>query len=158
VTTVQLATRFEVVGRPAPQGSKVSLGKGRLKESSKYLDTWRNDVRNAGLTAAGEALLRGPVLVEIVFMIARPKNHHVSGDPSRPLKENAPFWHTSTPDKDKLERSTNDALTGVVWVDDCQVAATLSQKIYVEPGASGGALISIWLLDDQELLQLAAKT
>jgi Holliday junction resolvase RusA-like endonuclease len=154
---MQLATRFEVVGRPAPQGSKTYLGRGRFREQSPYVAAWRNDVRNAGLAAAGEALLKGPVLVEIVFMIARPKSHHVSGDPSRPLKESAPFWHTSTPDKDKLERSTNDALTGVVWVDDCQIAATLSQKVYVEPGASSGALVSVWLLDDQELLQLAKK-
>lgn len=147
---MQLVTSFEVIGRPAPQGSKVSLGRGRFKESSKYLDAWRNDVRNAALQSFGEALLCGPVFTSMVFKFPRPKNHYISNNPSKDLKPNAPCWHTSTPDIDKLFRSTNDALTGAIWVDDCWVAASLGSKEYVN--GPGGALISVYLLDKEEPL------
>jgi Holliday junction resolvase RusA-like endonuclease len=151
---MQLITSFNVVGRPAPQGSKVSLGRGRFKESSKYLDAWRNDVRNAAGKAFGEALVAGPLLTDMVFMFSRPKCHHISSNLSRPLKDGAPFWHTSTPDCDKLQRSTNDALTGIIWEDDSQVCATLSQKIYAEPETPSGAIIHVYRLSEQELADL----
>lgn len=152
---MDLITRFHVTGRPAPQGSKTYLGKGRFKEQSNHVAAWRNDVRNAASAAFGEALVNGPLLTEMVFMFSRPKCHHVAGKTDRPLKADAPFWHTSAPDRDKLERATNDALTGVIWVDDSQVAATLSQKIYAEPGASSGALIHVYRLTEHELVMLA---
>lgn len=152
---MDLITRFQVVGRPAPQGSKTYLGKGRFKEQSNHVAAWRNDVRNAASRAFGEALADGPILTEMVFMFARPKCHFVSSNPDNPLRTNAPFWHTSAPDRDKLERATNDALTGVIWVDDSQVAATLSQKIYAEPNTPSGALIHVYRLSSDELIMLA---
>lgn len=151
---MDLIASFNVVGRPAPQGSKTYLGKGQFKEQSRYVAAWRNDVRNAASKAFGEALANGPLMTEMIFMFARPKCHHVAGKIDRPLKDDAPFWHTSAPDRDKLERATNDAMTGVIWVDDSQVAATLSQKIYVEPGMPSGALIRVYRLDSDDLITL----
>lgn len=153
---MDLIASFGVVGRPAPQGSKTYLGKGRFKEQSPHVAAWRNDVRNAAAVAFGEALIDGPILTEMVFMFARPKCHHVAGRIDRPLKADAPFWHMSAPDRDKLERATNDALTGVIWIDDSQVAATLSQKVYSEPGAPSGALIKVYRLDGSEMARLAS--
>jgi Holliday junction resolvase RusA-like endonuclease len=154
--TLQLITSFFVAGRPAPQGSKVSLGRGRFKESSPYLDAWRNDVRNAASLHFGEALIDGPVLAEYIFLFRRPKNHHIGNNPDRPLKPDAPTWVTKTPDCDKLQRSTNDALTGVIWVDDSQVVATLSQKRFTMVSACEGAYIRISSLSDcQHVLSLA---
>lgn len=149
---MQLIASFSVVGRPAPQGSKTYLGRGRFKEQSPHVAAWRNDVRNAAGKAFGEAVVTGPVFTEMIFMFNRPKCHHVSGNLEKPLKPASPFWHTSAPDRDKLERATNDALTGVIWADDSQVAATLSQKIYAEPGVPGGALIYVYLLTGKEVL------
>jgi Holliday junction resolvase RusA-like endonuclease len=151
---MQLITFFTVVGRPAPQGSKTYLGKGQFKEQSRHVAAWRNDVRNAAEKVFGEALVAGPLLTEMVFMFSRPKCHHVSSNPSKPLKSDAPFWHTSAPDRDKLERATNDALTGIIWEDDSQVSATLSQKIYTEPGAPSGAIIHVYRLTEQDLAEL----
>ena len=155
--TLQLITSFFVAGRPAPQGSKISLGRGRFKESSPYLDAWRNDVRNAASKHFGEALIDGPVLAEYIFMFKRPKNHYISNNPDRPLKHDAPFWVAKMPDLDKLQRSANDALTGVIWVDDSQVVATLSQKRFTMVGACEGAYIHISSLRDCEhVLSLAS--
>ena len=39
---------------------------------------------------------------------------------------------TTKPDRDKLERAVCDALTGVLWVDDCQVVDGPVRKLYVD--------------------------
>lgn len=153
---MKLIASFNVVGRPAPQGSKTYLGKGRFKEQSNHVAAWRNDVRNAASAAFDEAPVAGPIFTEMVFLFSRPKSHYVSNNPYRPLKANAPYWHTRSPDRDKLERATNDAITGVIWCDDKQVASTLSQKIYT--GAPGGAIIQVYSLTERELVQFLAKT
>jgi Holliday junction resolvase RusA-like endonuclease len=152
---MQLISTFSVVGRPAPQGSKTYLGNGRFKEQSPHVAAWRNDVRNAASLAFGEALIDGPIFTRMTFLFNRPKCHHVSSNPEKPLKPSAPFWHITTPDRDKLERATNDALTGVVWADDSQVAATLSQKVYADPGVPSGAIIYVYLLTGKEWITLA---
>jgi Holliday junction resolvase RusA-like endonuclease len=142
---MQIITEFRVVGRPAPQGSKTPLGRGRFMEQSPHLKNWRNDVRNAAMQHYnGEALIDGPIFTQIAFLFRRPNNHYRSNNPARPLKDDAPFWHVGTPDNDKLQRATNDALTGVIWTDDCRVAATLSQKLYTEDAE--GAIIRVSLL------------
>jgi Holliday junction resolvase RusA-like endonuclease len=148
---MELIARFTVVGRPAPQGSKSYLGKGCFKEQSPYVKAWRNDVRNAAMAAFGDAqAVTGPVFTSVTFLFARPKVHHIGSNPDKPLKASAPYWHTSAPDRDKLERATNDALTGVIWKDDSQVAGTFSRKIYHTDFS--GACISAWTLDNSDCL------
>lgn len=149
---MQIVTEFRVVGRPAPQGSKNYMGKGRFKEQSPHVAAWRNDVRNAALQHFGEALIDGPIFTHIAFLFRRPKNHYVSGNPGKPLKADAPFWHINSPDRDKLERATNDALTGAIWIDDKQVAGTLSQKFYVED--QEGAIIRVCRLTERHPISL----
>lgn len=153
---MELIASFSVIGRPAPQGSKTYLGNGRFKEQSKFVPAWRNDVRQAALGVFSEAAIIGPVFTEITFLFARPKCHYISNNPEKALRHDAPYWHTSAPDRDKLERSTNDALTGVIWVDDSQVAGTLSQKIYTA-GASG-AVIKVYRLIATDLVELAGQS
>jgi len=143
---LELIASFFAAGRPAPQGSKSYLGKGRFTEQSPHLKSWRHDVRHAASEHVGEALFGGPILVQYTFVFHRPKNHYRSSKPDRGLKDNAPAWVDKAPDLDKLERSTNDALTGVVWVDDSQVVATLSQKRY---GDRQGAFIRLFSLPNK---------
>jgi len=146
-----LITRFDVIGRPAPQGSKTSLGKGRFKEQSPYLDAWRNDVRASAGKAFGEALVDGPLFTRIIFYFPRPKSHYIAGNPERPLKDSAPFFYASTPDLDKLQRSTNDALTGVIWVDDAKIAGSISYKVY--SSTRSGAQVSVYRLTSKDVGQ-----
>jgi len=118
---------FVVEGRPAPQGSKRALGPGRMIEMSKYVKPWRADVKAAAIKAAaaqGWALLNEPCCLEVVFFLARP---------AKP-KFKSPGV---VPDLSKLVRSTEDALTGVIWQDDSRVVYTQSSKVYcaLYPGA-----------------------
>ncbi len=52
------------------------------------------------------------------------------------LKDDAPNWHANKPDATKLLRSLEDALTGVLWIDDSRIVRQQVKKIYgARPGA-----------------------
>lgn len=153
---------IEVKGRPAAQGSKIVFRGGGMKESSRYLDPWRNDVRMAAdavMTLLSHQLyeddtpliLTEAVRVNIVFRFARPKNHYGTGRNANTLKPTAPPWPISRGlgDLDKLERSTLDALTASgVWIDDSQVVQMRSTKTWADGICDPGATITISELAD----------
>ena len=61
---------FDVLGRPAPQGSKKSIGNNRFIEASKFLPAWRSAVRAAAeqvVSVYGWEPVSGPVEVELLF-------------------------------------------------------------------------------------------
>jgi Holliday junction resolvase RusA-like endonuclease len=112
-----------VRGLPAPQGSKRHVGKGVMVESSKHVKPWREAVKHAALEVVGDdfAPLDGPLLVSMVFSFARPKGHYRTGRNADLLRDSAPLFPHGKPDVSKLARSTEDALTGIVWSDDSRI-------------------------------------
>jgi Holliday junction resolvase RusA-like endonuclease len=88
-------------------------------------------------------LLTGPVIVDVEFRMPRPKSHYIGGvcRPSK-LRMDAPRHHAVKPDATKLWRSTEDALTGVIWVDDAQVVDQRVTKTYAD--GEPGATILVW--------------
>lgn len=134
---------FTVTGRPAPQGSKRSLGNGVMIESSKHVKPWREDVRHAATRARPASandgvLFDGPVHLYITFYFARPKSHYGTGRNATTLKPGMPSFVSRMPDLSKLIRSTEDAMTSaLVWRDDAQVVAVDCRKVYSENGHQG---------------------
>jgi crossover junction endodeoxyribonuclease RusA len=122
---------FDVIGRPAPQGSKKSIGNNRFIESSKFLPAWRNTVKQAAedaVTIEGWAKVSGPVELEVMFYLDRPSSISRTKRP----------YPTVPPDCDKLLRAIGDSLTGVVYEDDAQICRVLAWKTYADtrpPGA-----------------------
>jgi crossover junction endodeoxyribonuclease RusA len=122
---------FDVIGRPAPQGSKKSIGNNRFVESSKFLPAWRKAVRVAAeeaVTASMWARVSGPVELEVMFYLDRPSSISKTQRP-QPIVP---------PDLDKLARSCLDPLTGLIYDDDSQVIRLLAWKVYADtrvPGA-----------------------
>jgi crossover junction endodeoxyribonuclease RusA len=122
---------FDVVGRPAPQGSKKSIGNNRFVETSKFLPAWRSAVTGAAeqaVTIAGWARAAGPVELEVMFYLDRPSSVSKGKRP----------YPIVPPDLDKLIRGVQDSLTGVVFDDDSQVIRVLAWKVYADtrmPGA-----------------------
>lgn len=118
---------FNVLGEPAPQGSKRHVGNGRMIEASKKVGPWRAAVKNAAVLYINEnnhEKLSGPVIVEITFYLQKPKT----------VDRQLPHVR---PDLDKLIRSTFDALTySQIWEDDCQVVNVNAFKFYGTPGAN----------------------
>ena len=122
---------FDVIGRPAPQGSKKSIGNNRFVESSKFLPAWRNAVKIAAeeaVTSSMWARVSGPVELEVMFYLDRPSS----------ISRNKRPQPIVPPDLDKLARSCLDPLTGLIYDDDSQVIRLLAWKTYADtrpPGA-----------------------
>jgi crossover junction endodeoxyribonuclease RusA len=134
------AITFVVTGRPAAQGSKRHLGKGVMVESSRYIHPWRADVKMAAMESTPLNWNQdAPFNLTITFLLARPKGHYsVKG-----LKSSAPATPSGrVGDLDKLLRSTLDAMTGIVFADDCQVVTMFAAKRYAMPGEQTGAIIT----------------
>lgn len=143
-----------VYGLPAPQGSKRHVGKGVMVESSKHAAPWRQDVKHAALAAVGEDFepLDGPLAVSMVFSFARPKSHYRTGRNAYLLRDGAPARPHGKPDLSKLARSTEDALTGVLWTDDSRVVEYVRLGKWYAAKPVGdvlsvpGAVIRVWTL------------
>jgi crossover junction endodeoxyribonuclease RusA len=146
-----------VAGLPAPQGSKQPrpiyrkgptgapefTGKVAQVESSRAVKPWREDVRAALLDENGQPRVRivGAVTAELEFLLPRPKRLHGKATPP----------HVSTPDVDKLVRSTFDAITSAgVWSDDKAVVDVRARKRYAEDHEVPGAHITITSLIAEE--------
>ena len=51
------------------------------------------------------------------------------------LKDSAPVYHTSAPDADNILKFVGDALNGIFWRDDRQIAIARINKVYAgSPG------------------------
>lgn len=116
---------FTVPGVPAPQGSKTRWG----TEDNPRTKPWRAAV---AIAAEGQPMLDGPLRLEVAFVFPRPKNHYGTGRNAGVLKRDVALFHNTKPDLDKLLRAIGDALTGLVWRDDSQVAFVQARKIYGE--------------------------
>jgi Holliday junction resolvase RusA-like endonuclease len=135
-----------VPGIPKPGGSKRFVGMSKkghaiLVDACKKNADWKSVTANTAATIMmGRALLCGPLSVSVVFYMPRPKDHFRS---SGALKPKAPNWHTKKPDATKLWRSTEDALSGVVWRDDALIVVQHVRKMYVPHDKGCGAQIEV---------------
>ncbi len=125
-----LALTARVGGVPQPQGSIRSLGKGRpsVHANAARLDPWRDTivvyVRNAMKRGVGPWPIDGPVRLEALFRMPRPR--------SRPADRPHP---TSTPDLSHLLRACEDGIgMAGAWVDDAQIIEVEAAERYGDPG------------------------
>jgi Holliday junction resolvase RusA-like endonuclease len=120
---------FTAHGKPETKGSTRAFmvaGRPRITNDNPRAKTWAGVVSSAAYEATGGRLLSGPLSVRIVFYLQRPKAH----SNKRGLRPDAPTHSASKPDVDKLARCALDALTGVVFGDDSQVARLEVEKRY----------------------------
>lgn len=153
--------RFEVLGMPAPQGSKKAFvnkftGKAQMKEQSDRVAPWRQDVKAAAYAECVRLGLPGPLdgalRIQIDFRFPRPKSHFGTGRNATVLKPSAPIWVTEggKGDVDKLLRSTFDALTysGMI-ADDRMAARVVGEKRYCMDGELPGATVTVRMLPNR---------
>ena len=139
---------FRVYDIPRPGGSKKAFivnGRACVTEAGRHTKAWRQAVKVAAMTKYEGPLLDGPLALRVTFFMRRPKSHYRTGKHAGELKPNAPKWHAKQPDTTKLLRSTEDALTGVIWRDDSQVVFQTAGKKY---GEKPGALITVEQMSD----------
>lgn len=115
---------FEILGVPAPQGSKTRMPNGAIVEGGSKTGraktkAWRHAVAEVARDLAGdEPPIDEPLGIEIEFRLPMPK--------SRPKAARAVGrWpHQVKPDIDKILRSTLDGLTdGGLIRDDSRIVA-----------------------------------
>lgn len=126
-----------IEGRPATQGSKIRTRHG-MRETSKYLAPWRDDVKRQVYSFCLQNNLEQPVYaqhvpvrLELEFITARPKY----------LGKNKQQPQTRQFDLDKLQRAVFDAITGVVVHDDRQITKVLATKRYARFGETTGVYL-----------------
>lgn len=66
--------------------------------------------------------LTGPLCVDLLFVFPRQKTKIWK---TRPMPR---YRHDTKPDRDNCDKSVLDALTGLLWVDDCQICDGRIQK------------------------------
>jgi len=143
---------FEVLGKPAPGGSKrgfyiKSLNRVVIAPANNKTKPWMATVSSFAKEAYQGTLLEGALKLSLEFHILRPKGHYGTGGQAGVLKTSAPKYSTVKPDLTKLKRSTEDALTGIIWRDDSQVAEKATSKIYVEKNP--GVLVTVETLGNE---------
>jgi crossover junction endodeoxyribonuclease RusA len=134
---------LDVIGIPAPQGSKRHVGGGRMVESSKKVKPWRKAVSTEALNHTFGAWPY--VAVFATFRLKRPKSHYRTGRFADQLRPDAPRYPAKYPDIDKLYRSTLDGLkAGRAFEDDAQVIILGGRKVFAELGQEPGARIRVY--------------
>ena len=155
---------FFVHGEPAPGGSKTfiprryangklainmtSKGKempaGVMVDAGKHNAKWKRIVAAYAREAHTGTPLDCALEMSVVFYRLRPKSHYGTGRNAGILKASAPGWPRGKPDTLKLARSTEDALTGIIWTDDARVVDQRASKRY---GNRAGAQIDVWRME-----------
>lgn len=156
---------FFVDGTPAPGGSKTFFPV--WKKDGTLVWTWKNNrqwptirvVDDAGEAnkrwrevvawqaraslPRGHKPLEGALECRFNFWMRRPQNQLTTkGAPSSNWRP----YPTVKPDVLKLARSTEDALTGILWADDAIVVCQINTKQYCGPGDRTGCRIRVTVL------------
>ena len=143
---------FFVPGHPEPGGSKSAwlnkkTGKILVADTNKKASGWKKAVAQHARLALGPSarLLDGPLHITCIFILPRPRSHFRTGKNACKLKDNAPLHPVGRPDATKLWRSTEDALTHVIWNDDAQIVQQQIVKQYVnEERVQPGAFLQVY--------------
>lgn len=120
-------------GTPAPGGSKRHIGKGRMVDAGKNNRPWRDTVAWHARDQYRGDPLNGPLSVVVAFRVPLLKSHWrkdgtLKGNIGEPTKR---------PDLTKLWRAVEDALTGIIWLDDSQIVSQTIGKHYAQvPGVT----------------------
>ena len=128
---------FFVPGVAKPGGSKkgfVNRKTGRviITHDNPATKTWMDTVAWHAMKHVGRmGLLSDAICLKLTFLFQRPGGDYGTGRNAGVLKQSAPLHDTKKRhDLTKLTRSTEDALTGIIWKDDSQVIGQRTNKRY----------------------------
>ena len=119
---------FFVPGTPKGKGRPRFSRKSGRAYTPAQTAAYESTVAYAGHTAmGGKSLLEGPVGVKMTAVFGIPASWSTK-------RKREALHHTSKPDADNIAKCC-DALNGIVWKDDAQVARISISKVYGEvPG------------------------
>lgn len=142
--------KFFVPGLPKTAGSKKAFAHPKtgkiivLDDSGTPGKNWRKTVQEAARQHYRAAPLPDALLLQVVFLLPRPRFHFGTGRNAQTIKSNAPSFHTVKPDATKMLRSVEDALTRILWADDAQIVQQSVLKRYCSNEEQPGAWIQVF--------------
>ena len=143
-----MVIRFFVPGNPKALKRHRNFQRGKFRGTYDPSKGDKSDFLALAEKNKPEAPLDGPLQVYMDFRFARPKKHFYTGKRAHILRDDAPMWHTNTPDADNLLKFVCDALNGIFWKDDKTICWAIPRKMYVDPGEPPGIMVIIQPLGD----------
>ncbi len=120
---------FTVYGPPKPQARHRSRRGGFAYDpSAKLKDNFAVCIQQY----RPDVPLKGALRIDLTFAFPRPKKHFYTGKRSDVLREDAPYWYTSKGrnDWDNLGKLVCDAMNGIMYEDDGQIAYAKVARVY----------------------------
>ena len=133
--------RIVIPGEPVAQGrGRATTANGRVR----VFDPPKS--RNWKATAQAHMIDQregsrpwgGALSIVITAVFTMPKSRHRKKTP-RPAE-----WHTKKPDADNIAKAVKDAATGVLWLDDKQIADLTVQKVTAAQGDEPGVIVDVY--------------
>ena len=121
---------FEIKGTPKPLQRHRHFGRRAYDPSKK-------DKKQFYLLSSEhkpDTPITKAIRLGVVFYFNRPKSHYRTGKFSYLLKDDAPAYHTKTPDTSNLDKFVEDALQPNFYKDDSQIIELKAEKYYVSHG------------------------
>jgi len=120
-------------------GKPIAKKRPRFARRGKFTVTYSDQETEAGkfLLLAKQQIDKihtGPLRVDMLFFLARPKSHYGTGKNSTVLKSSAPAYPDSKPDYDNYIKFALDCLNEIAWDDDSQVIGGSCFKLYAKDG------------------------
>jgi Holliday junction resolvase RusA-like endonuclease len=146
--TPEVVWTVTVEGHAMPGGSKKGFVDPRTERVVVVEDSknkpWKRAVASEGKRVRLDApILEGALAVVCTFARPRPKSHYGV----RGLLPSAPAFPVTRPDVLKLMRAVEDALTGVLWVDDSQIVDEHLVKRWAALGEPERMLLTVTALE-----------
>ncbi|ABD27443.1 endodeoxyribonuclease RusA [Novosphingobium aromaticivorans DSM 12444] len=110
----------------------VPVGKGRprfVKATGRAYTPEKTASYESLIAYAASQAMRGAQPINAPIGIKVQAVFPIPASWTKKRKESA-VWHTSKPDGDNILKALGDALNGIVWADDSQVARTSIAKVY----------------------------
>jgi Holliday junction resolvase RusA-like endonuclease len=112
------------VAQPRHRAGSIG-GKARMYLPTKHpVHQFKADIKAQVRATYSGPVLAGAVSISCLFLMPRPKNMVWK---KRPMPREP---HVKKPDTDNLIKAVKDALTGILWRDDCQVWSESTRKEY----------------------------
>ncbi len=119
-----------VLGEPKAQARHRHFKRGNFSGSYDPSKDAKESFASILQREAPEKPIEAPIMLELYFYMARPKNHFKSGKNSDMLKDSAPEYHTGRPDLDNLTKFVQDSLNKIYYRDDSLICVLSAKKIY----------------------------
>ena len=153
LTTITM--RVDGYPKPQPRQRAVMRGQHAGVYDPGTAAAWRERIAIEAKQHRPPEPLEGPIRMDLVIIVKRPKSHLGTGRNAHKIKRSAPrHWHTQAKgpnggDIDNYRKAVMDELTQVgFWHDDGQVCRGEPMKRWAAPGERPGALIVVQQIRD----------